>query len=160
ASGMSRRGVATGAGMTPGALPPATEFAASRDAGWVPEVFGRLRHGARAAFAPAGATREAGRGVQVLLRAAVASTHLDRRCVQEEEAVVRRNIATQEETVNLTKTRRDAGVDNDLTVAQAEGQLATTKAALPPLTQAIKECMHRLATLCGETPEAFVGRLS
>lgn len=160
ASGMSRQGVATGAGMTPGALLPVNEFAASLDASWELDVFGRLRHGARAAFAQAEATREAERDVKVLLLAEVASTYLNLRGLQEEEAVVRRNIATQEETVNLTKTRRDAGVDNDLTVAQAEGQLATTKAALPPLTQAIKECMHRLATLCGETPEAFVGRLS
>ena len=56
--------------------------------------------------------------------------------------------------------RRDAGVDNALAVAQAEGQLATTKATLPPLTQGIREAQHRLATLTGQPPATYLQSLS
>ncbi len=153
ASGLTRQGGIAG-------TIPANDFGWSVDASWELDVFGRLRHGVRAAYAQAEASKEAERDVMILLLADVASTYMSLRGLQAEEAVVLRNISTQEETVSLTKTRRDAGVDNDLTVAQAEGQLATTRAALPQITQGIKESMHRLATLCGETPGTFISRLS
>ena len=136
------------------------EFLGTLTASWELDVFGRIRQGVRAAQAQAEAEEERRRDVLVLLLAEVASTYLDLRGLQAERTVILDNIKSQEETAALTRVRRDAGVDNALAVAQAEGQLATTKATLPPVVQRIREAQHRLATLTGQPPAAYLKRLS
>lgn len=136
------------------------EFAGSLTASWELDVFGRIRQGVRAAQAQADADEERRRDVLVILLAEVASTYLELRGLQAEQAVVQENIKSQDETAALTRVRRQAGVDNALAVAQAEGQLAITKATLPPLVQRVREAQHRLATLTGQPPATYLQRLS
>ena len=136
------------------------DFTSTLTASWELDVFGRIRQGVQAAQARAEADEEARRDVLVILLAEVASTYLELRGLQNEQAVVMDNIKSQQESVDLTRVRRDAGVDNALAVAQAEGQLATTKATLPPLTQGIREAQHRLATLTGQPPATYLQSLS
>jgi len=149
----SRSGVFTGAEAT-------NDFFGTLTARWEIDVFGRIRQGVRAAQAQAEAEEEHRRDVLVLLLAEVASTYLDLRGLQAEQAVILENIRSQDETAALTRVRRDAGVDNSLAVAQAEGQLAATKATLPPVVQRIREALHRLATLTGQPPATYLKSLS
>ena len=114
---------------------PDNNFSGVATVRWEIDVFQRLRQGVRAAQAQADATGEARRDVMVLLLAEVAATYIELRGLQAEQAVVEENIRSQDETARLTRTRRDAGVDNDLSVAQSEGQLASTRATLPPIIQ-------------------------
>lgn len=139
---------------------PVNTFSGVGQVSWEVDVFGRIRQGVRAAQAQAEASEEARRDVMVLLLSEVVSTYVELRGLQAEQGVVLENIKSQEATASLTRTRRDAGVDNNLAVAQAEGLLATTKATLPPINAAIKEAMHRLATLTGQTPDAYLKELS
>lgn len=132
------------------------DFQLGLQASWELDVFGRIRQGVRAAQAQAEATVEARRDVLVLLLAEVASNYVELRGLQAEQAVIQRNITSQEETVRLTRARRDAGVDNELIVAQAEGQLATTRASLPAVTQGIREAIHRIGTLTGQPPGTYL----
>jgi NodT family efflux transporter outer membrane factor (OMF) lipoprotein len=149
----TRSGAFTGGGAS-------NDFYGTLTASWELDVFGRIRQGVRAAQAQAEADEERRRDVLVLLLAEVASTYLDLRGLQAEQAVILANIKSQEDTAALTRVRRDAGVDNALAVAQAEGQLATTKATLPPVVQRINESLHRLATLTGQPPATYLKRLS
>lgn len=139
---------------------PANDFFGTLTASWELDVFGRIRQGVRAAQAQAEAEEERRRDVLVLLLAEVASAYLELRGTQAERVVVLENIKSQEETANLTRVRLEAGVDNALAVAQAEGQLATTKATLPPVVQRIREAQHRLATLTGQPPATYLKRLA
>lgn len=149
----SRSGVFTGAEAS-------NDFFGTLTARWEIDVFGRIRQGVRAAQAQAEAEEEHRRDVLVLLLAEVASTYLDLRGLQAEQAVIQENIRSQDETAALTRVRRDAGVDNSLAVAQAEGQLAATKATLPPVVQRVRESLHRLATLTGQPPATYLKSLS
>lgn len=153
ASGANRSGVFSGG-------EPANDFFGTLTASWELDVFGRIRQGVRAAQAQADAEDERRRDVLVLLLAEVASSYLELRGIQAERVVVLENIKSQEETANLTRVRLEAGVDNALAVAQAEGQLATTKATLPPIVQRIREAQHRLATLTGQPPATYLKRLA
>ena len=149
----SRSGAFTGAEAT-------NDFFGTLTARWEIDVFGRIRQGVRAAQAQAEAEEEHRRDVLVLLLSEVAATYLDLRGLQAEQAVILENIKSQDETAALTRVRRDAGVDNSLAVAQAEGQLAATKATLPPVVQRIREAQHRLATLTGQPPATYLKTLS
>lgn len=149
----SRSGTFSGGAAT-------NEFFGTLTASWELDVFGRIRQGVRSAQAQAEADEERRRDVLVILLAEVASTYLELRGLQAEQTVVADNIKSQEETAGLTRVRREAGVDNALAVAQAEGQLAITKATLPPLVQGIRESKHRLATLTGQPPAAYLERLA
>lgn len=139
---------------------PRNDFMGTLTTIWEIDVFGRIRQGVRASKALAEAEEEQRRDVLVILLAEVAGTYLDLRGWQAEQAVIQENIKSQEETAALTRVRRDAGVDNALAVAQAEGQLATTRATLPPVVQHIREAQHRLATLTGQAPAAYLRKLS
>lgn len=154
-AGRSQPSTSTRSGSFTGST-PSDEFLGTLTASWELDVFGRIRQGVRAAQAQAEADEERRRDVLVILLAEVASTYLELRGLQAEQTVILDNIKSQEETAALTRVRRDAGVDNALAVAQAEGQLATTKATLPPVVQRIREAAHRLATLAGQPPATYL----
>ncbi|MFN0129091.1 MAG: efflux transporter outer membrane subunit [Verrucomicrobiales bacterium] len=159
AAGRGQASESTRTGVFSG-LTPSNEFLGTVTASWEIDVFGRIRQGVRAAQARAEAQEEGRRDVLVILLAEVAATYLDLRGLQAERGVIEANIKSQENTAELTRVRRDAGVDNALAVAQAEGQLAITKATLPPLVQLIREAQHRLATLTGQPPATYLQKLS
>ncbi len=130
------------------------------DAHWELDLFGGLQRASESADATLDASHEELRDVQVSLQAEVASNYLNLRGSQKRLATTRNNIAGQEKTVALVQGRFQMGLDNELDLLQAKTQLALTKATLPALERSIKQAMHQLAILLGQTPGYLINRLS
>ena len=134
-------------------------FRTGFDAGWEIDVFGGSRRRIESAQASVDAAVEDRRSVLVTLLGDVAKSYIDVRGLQRRLAVAQDNLKSQQETVRLTKIRFDAGLANDLEVAQAEGLAQTTEAQIPVLESALKQTVYRLDLLLGEQPGALWSEL-
>lgn len=145
-------------GRTPqGAAPPRTDdtYQAGLDAAWELDLFGRVRHGVDAARAGLAAAGEDLRDAQVLVAAEVARAYFAYRGAQDRLSVAQRNLATQRETLRLTRARFEVGQDDGVGVASAQAILSATEASIPLLRIQAEQAAARLAVLSGERPGAL-----
>jgi multidrug efflux system outer membrane protein len=126
---------------------------------WELDLFGRLRRGAQAAAADAGAAEAELRDAQVLVAAEVAGTYLDLRGAQKRLSVARANREFQRETLDLTRVRLDLGRGSELDVASAAARLSATDATIPPLIAQTAAASNRLAVLLGLQPGSLDAEL-
>jgi outer membrane protein, multidrug efflux system len=139
---------------------PQNLFRTGFDASWEIDVFGGVRRSVEAADATIDATVENRRAALVTLLGDVAKNYIDLRGFQHRIEVAQANLKAQQETLDLTKVRFQAGLASDLEVAQAEGQLNTTAAQIPTLESLLKQAAHRLDVLLGSPPGALADELS
>ncbi|HTF55878.1 MAG TPA: TolC family protein, partial [Planctomycetota bacterium] len=130
-------------------------YQAGFDAGWEIDVFGGKRRAIEAASAGIEASVEDRRAVLVSLLGEVARNYLVVRGSQRQIAVIRANIRSAGETLELTRTRLRGGLGTDLDVARAEGQLASTSSLIPSLETQLRQAAHRLGLLLGQEPNAL-----
>lgn len=135
-------------------------YQAGFDASWELDLFGGVRRSIEAAGADIAASVEDRRAVQVSLLAEVARNYIDLRRIQKQTATTRDNIASQQETLGLTRARFHAGLNTGLDVARAEAQVAASRSQIPALEIALKQTIHRLGVLLGEEPGALSEELS
>ena len=90
--------------------------------------------------------------VRVSVAAEVARNYFELRGLQQQLAVAERSLANQQETLRLTRVRRDAGIGEEQDVASAAARVAAIEASFPPLRTAIAARRHRLAVLAGQRP--------
>lgn len=162
AQGLNRAGVVSGSPASRSSLLAPFEtniFQLGFDASWELDFFGGLRHGVDAATADLRATEEGERDVLVTMLAEIGRNYLELRGTQKRLQIVRSNIETQQQTLDLTRVRYRAGLATDLDVARAAAQLATTQAAIPSLQESQARGAHRLAVLLGEEPGALRAEL-
>jgi NodT family efflux transporter outer membrane factor (OMF) lipoprotein len=124
------------------------------------DVFGGVRRSVEAARADEQAAIESRRDTMISLLAEVARNYIDLRGLQRELDIARQNIQSQQDTVDLTKSRFQAGLATDLDVARAEAQVATTRAAVPNLQTSLSQAAHRIAVLLGQDPNALQAELT
>lgn len=136
-----------------------TRFSIGLDASWELDFFGGIRRAVEASEADLQAAEEDRRFARVSLAAEVAQAYVDLRQFQQRKAVVMRSIAAQRETLGLTKSRMDAGLANDLEVAQAEGLLATRESQRPALLSGERAAIYRIAVLLGKNPALLITEL-
>jgi multidrug efflux system outer membrane protein len=113
-----------------------------------------------AAGADAQAAVESRRDVMVSLLAELARNYIEVRGLQRELAIADQNIRSQQDTVDLTRSRFTAGLSTDLDVARAEAQVATTRAAVPGLQTSLQMGIHRIGVLLGQSPAALETELT
>ena len=130
------------------------------DANWEIDVFGGVRRSVEAADATVEATVEDRRDVLVTLLGEVARNYIDLRGFQRRLAVARANLKTQEDTLELTQVRFQAGLASDLDVAQQETQLNATAAQVPTLESALKQAAYGLDVLLGLQPGVLWNELA
>jgi multidrug efflux system outer membrane protein len=135
-------------------------FQAGFDASWEIDLFGDVRRSIEAADADRAASQEAARNTLVSLLAEVARNYVEVRGVQRRLAVAQENLEAQQETLELTRARFNAGLTSELDVTQAASQLATTQSQIPPLETSLKQGIHRLGVLLGQEPGALLAELS
>jgi NodT family efflux transporter outer membrane factor (OMF) lipoprotein len=147
------------------ALPP--EFFESQNlfdlgvaASWELDLWGRIRRQVEAADAEVAASVEDYRDVLVTLFAEVATNYVNVRALQERLRYANANVEAQERTLQLTRDRFDSGLVSALDVAQAESNLANTRALIPTLEQQLTIAFNRLAVLLAMTPGALDNELS
>jgi outer membrane protein, multidrug efflux system len=122
------------------------------DASWEIDVFGGVRRSVEAADANIEASVENRRDALVTLLGDVAKNYIDLRGFQRQLAVAQANLKAQQEIVDLTRVRFQAGLASDLDVAQAEAQANTTAAQIPTLESSLKQSAYRLDVLLGLQP--------
>jgi NodT family efflux transporter outer membrane factor (OMF) lipoprotein len=130
------------------------------DASWEIDVFGGVQRSIEAARADEQASLDARRDVLVTLLAEVARYYVDLRGLQRELAIARENVRSQEDTVELTRSRFQAGLATDLDVARAEALVATTQSQIPSLQTSLQQAIHHLSILLGQEPTALQVELS
>ncbi len=150
-------------GKTPEFALPGTEFSSFRigfDASWELDLFGKTRRSVEAARARTGAAIWDLRDLQVTAGAEVANAYLRLRTLQQRIAVADAEVSRQQRALSLVAARVRGGLVTGQDLEQQKSQLASAKAAIPPLKAEADAQIHALGVLTGDTPEALVAELS
>jgi NodT family efflux transporter outer membrane factor (OMF) lipoprotein len=135
------------------------EYSLGLEAAWELDFWGRFRRGIEAADASLDATVADYDAALVLLVADVASDYVSIRSLQEQLAFTRVNLASQEDTLRLTRVRFDAGAVSELDVATAQATLSNTRSLVPQLEDLLRQTRLALCVLLGRTPSDLEGEL-
>lgn len=150
----------SGSTVTPFSLGRTNLYRAGFDAGWEIDVFGGTRRAIEAAQYSLEAQVEARRNTLVTLLSEVAQNYIILRGLQHEEQVVRNNLEAQRSTLNLQQVKLQAGLTNNLTIAQAQALAASTESELPTLDTEIQQTIQRLAVLLDRDPTSIENELN
>lgn len=134
------------------ALPRQDLWEAGLRLAWDVDVFGRQRQtlqGRSALVASADADAEDAR---VLVAAEVTRAYFELRGAEERLAVARRNAENQQGTLELTRTRLEAGQGTALDIERAQAQLSSTLASIPLLETTVAATRNRIGALTGRVP--------
>lgn len=135
-------------------------FQVGLDAGWEPDLFGRLDAGVQASEADARAAQASLEQVHVSLSAEVALQYIALRSLQQRLAIAQRNLETQQQTLQITDWRVQAGLATTLVAEQARAAAEQTAAQVPQLQANLAQARHALAVLTGQTPAALDAALA
>ncbi|MEO8527051.1 MAG: efflux transporter outer membrane subunit [Caldimonas sp.] len=134
-------------------------FQAGFDASWEIDVFGANRSATHAAEAAARASAASLGDVQVSIAAEVALDYIGLRSAQARLAIADENLASQQETLQITQWRLQAGLVTSLDTEQARAAAEQTAASLPALQTGIEQMSHALAVLTSRPPTALSAAL-
>lgn len=126
-------------------------FRAGFDASWEPDVFGGNRAGVAASEADVQASAASLGDVQVSVLAEVALAYLELRGSESRLAIARDNLASQQDTAQITQWRVQAGLATSLESEQARAAVEQTRAQIPTLQKSIAQTRHQLALLTGRS---------
>ncbi len=135
-------------------------YSAGIDAAWEVDLWGRVRRVVEAADADLEATIEDARAAAVIVVAETASRYIELRAFQQRLALARTNVALQEQTLELTRTRFDAGLVGEGDVALAARNFETTRSFVPLLEYGLRAAENRLAVLLGLAPGELAAELA
>ncbi|HNE72481.1 MAG TPA: efflux transporter outer membrane subunit [Giesbergeria sp.] len=135
-------------------------FQVGLDAGWEPDLFGRLDAGVQASQADARAAQASLEQVHVSLSAEVALEYIALRSLQQRLAIAQRNLETQQQTLQITDWRVQAGLATSLVAEQARAAAEQTAAQVPQLQASLAQARHALAVLTGQAPAALDAALA
>ena len=130
-------------------------FRAPLDLSYEIDLWGRVRRSFEGARADAQSLLAAMHGVALTLHADVAQNYFALRSLDAELATVRSQVDLRKELVRLADSRFEGGIGNELDVARANAELATTEAELAALRRRRVELESALAILVGEMPTSF-----
>jgi outer membrane protein, multidrug efflux system len=134
-------------------------FQLGLDAQWVPDIFGARRRGLEVGDAVAVAGAASFGDTQVQVAAEVALNYILLRSVQARWTIANDNLANQQETLQITDWRQQAGLITALELEQARAAASQTQALLPALQTSIQQTAHALAVLVGQPPAALKNEL-
>jgi outer membrane protein, multidrug efflux system len=129
------------------------------DASWELDLFGGRRKALEAATADVAAIAEVRRDTLVTLAAEVGRNYSELRGLQRRLDITSRNIKLQQDSLELTRVRAEAGLGTQLDVERQAAQLESTRALVPSLEAAEMQAIHRLGVLLGDEPGALLSEL-
>ena len=127
---------------------------------WELDLFGRVRRAIEAQDAAVLASVENRRGVALAALAELADDYLRLRGVQVALGIAERNLEAARQNVKLVGDRFANGVATTLDTAQAQSQLATIAATVPPLRTQEAAAINAIGLLLAEPPRALAAELS
>jgi NodT family efflux transporter outer membrane factor (OMF) lipoprotein len=145
--------------LPPGFDPEHNLFLVGLDASWELDIWGGVRRAVEAADATIEAAENNRRDVLVIVLAEVARNFVELRTAQQQLLIAQANIQAQQEVVDLTRVRLEAGLGTEVEVSQARTLLATTQAQVPAFQTARDQAIHRLAVLGGDPPATLLEEL-
>jgi NodT family efflux transporter outer membrane factor (OMF) lipoprotein len=122
---------------------------------WEIDVWGRLRHLAKAAKANVEATRADVETMRLTLQAQAAQSYFTLRAADAQKNLLERQVASYAKSLELTQNRKAQGVASEADVALAATLLATTRAALIDVGVNRATMEHAIAVLTGRAPADF-----
>lgn len=135
------------------------EFSTAVSMQWQADVFGSIYMRSKAQKKLFMATEEEYNAVIVSLVANVATTYFSLRQSLAEMWVLRENVASQLEILNITIARYDSGLASKLDVSQARSVYQSTIAQIPAMQATIDSYRNAMAVLLGTFPEELDGWL-
>ncbi len=153
-------GSSVSARRSQGGVGTSNSFQAGLDANWELDIFGVNRSALAAGEAAARASAASLGGVQVSIAAEVALNYITLRAAQVRLAIASENLATQQETLQITQWRLQAGLVTSIDAEQAVAAAEQTSAAVPALQTTIEQTGHALAVLTGKAPAALAATLA
>jgi NodT family efflux transporter outer membrane factor (OMF) lipoprotein len=156
----SLKGSASAQHGTSGGESTGNSFQAGLNANWVPDVFGGNRSALNAATASAEAGAASLGSARVAVAAEVGLNYIILRTAQARLEIAGANLASQQETLQITQWRQQAGLVTVLEAEQARASAEQTRALLPALQTSIEQSAHALAVLTGQPPAALANLLA
>lgn len=135
-------------------------YSAGLDASWELDLFGGQRRAFESASAQLGASEADLRDALVTLLGEVALNYTSVRTAQSRLTFAERNLAAQDEVLDITGWRAEAGLATVLDVEQAKTSYEQTRAQIPSLQSSLGQAMNRLAVLTGRAPGTLAPLLS
>ena len=129
------------------------------DASWEPDLFGATRSAIDASSATADARVFDLQDALVSLTAETAIDYINVRSAQRQLELTESNLTLQEQTLDLTRFRVQAGLATDLDVQQALSNVESTRAQIAQLESQLQVSEHALAVLIGQPPAALNAEL-
>jgi NodT family efflux transporter outer membrane factor (OMF) lipoprotein len=145
---------------TSGGRSTGNSFQAGLDASWELDLFGANRSALDASEATARASAANLGDVQVSIAAEVGLDYIVLRGAQARLAIAEDNLASQLETLQITRWRLQAGLLTELETEQARASAEQTRAQLPVLQTTLEQARHALAVLTGRPPAALAAELA
>ncbi len=133
----------------------ANTFSTPLDLSYEVDLWGRVRRSFESARAEAGASLATFYNVLLTLQADVAQNYFVLRALDAEIATVNGTVNLRKEQVRLVRSRFEGGIGNELDVARAETELATTEAESASLAQRRNELENAIGILVGANPVIF-----
>jgi len=116
------------------------------------DMFGRVRRSIEASREDAEAVAAARDAVRVTVAAETARAYAQICTLGEQIAVARHSLAVVSRQADITVQRHDAGANSTFDVLRAQGLVAQTRAAIPPLEGQRRSAVFQLAALLGRAP--------
>lgn len=135
-------------------------YQAAFDASFEIDLFGGVRRQIEASRAEAEASEDSLRDTLVSAVAEVAKDYILLRQYQEELALTRETERSRQETLRITRARRNAGLVGDLDVANAAASLASTQASVAVWESNVRQMIHAIALLLGQAPGELTEELT
>jgi NodT family efflux transporter outer membrane factor (OMF) lipoprotein len=130
----------------------ASSYAATLDAQWEIDLWGRIRRLVEAAEDTAQASQAQIENTRLSLQAELAVDYMQLRVADAARRVLRETVATYERSLVLTRNRYTAGVAARVEVVQAETQLLGARASLIDIEATRAQLEHAIAALTGRAP--------
>ena len=137
---------------SPFSAKPLNTYQAGFDSIWEIDIFGGQRRRFEAAENLVEAAEADQQNVLISLRAEVARNYMEVRNFQSQIDITLDNIKSQGQSLDLTRSQRDAGIVSDLDVSQAQSLYFSTSSRLPTLQTSLEQAKNNLSTLLGEQP--------
>ena len=132
-----------------------SQYSLGLTASYMVDFWGKNRAILHAAEETATASRYNREVVTLTAMVTVANTYFQILAAQDELRVARRNLAAAERILTLIKQQFAGGTSSQLDVSQQETQVATERAAIPPLEITLRQNIATLAVLVGRAPANF-----
>ena len=132
-----------------------SQYSLGLTASYIVDFWGKNRATLHAAEESATASRYNREVVTLTSIVTVANTYFQVLAAQDELRVARRNLAAAERILTLIKQQFAGGTASQLDVSQQEAQVATERAAIPPLEITLRQNIAALAVLVGRAPANF-----